>query len=332
MADPSPTYKFELNCFMTQAGTGLNQLQFKELKIVTSSPVNYRTLREFLERGSSIWYAHENYIYLVGDEREVRECLKENGVETGQARLASYGEMLAKRESILRFLLYSGLDQLMRQRGFLPSISTSGHSYYPSFEKRNETKVTDQMKNSNFTVITKNGMVFDIDLSPDGPALLWIDGKLFTFIHTSDDSLEDGDPVYLLCNQSPNCDLGEFRYLLDGAFVTDDDDKEKLLPACVLNKSNIVRVRSKTGRMLIVVPRDCIHTMADTSTLKELGVYNWWRAKAIPTSEERYKISKSLVNMISEDPNVLAIPFPDNQSLVFNLQPIVRPVQMRFAS
>lgn len=268
---------------------------------------------------------------MVGDEREVRELLKEKGLETGQARLVSHAEMLTKREPILRFLLYSGFDQLMRQRGFLPSISTSGHSYYPSFEERNGTKVTDRKMNPKFDVITKNGMVFDIDLSPDGPALLWIDSKLFTFIHASDFSFEDGDPVYLLCTQSPKCDLGEFSYLLDGAFVT-DDDKEELMPACVLNKSNIIRVRSKTGRKVVQVPHDCIYTMADPSTLKELGVYDWWRAKAIPSPERRYVMNKSLVNMISEDPNVLTIPFPGNQNLVFNLQPIVLSVQMRFTS
>jgi hypothetical protein len=50
---------------MTQSGTGLNQIQFKELEIVTSTTENYyRTLREFLHRVAAIWYAHENYIYL----------------------------------------------------------------------------------------------------------------------------------------------------------------------------------------------------------------------------------------------------------------------------
>ena len=332
MAYSPPTYKFELNCFMTQSGSSLTQLQFKDLEIASANTDSYyRTLRGALERATAIWYAHENHIYLIGDERDLREPLKQNGIETGQARLVPYIEMLTKRESILRFLLYSGLDQLMRQRDFLPSISTSGHSYYPKFEESGGSRVTNWLTNSKFKIAAKNGMVFDLDLSPDGPALLWTDAKLFTFVHTGRNSLEEGEPVYLLCDPLSECDLGQFSYLLDGAFVVGDEIAERVL-SCVHDESDTMRVRSKTGRKVFQVPQRCVYTTADTSTLKELGIYDWWRTHAIPSPEERYQMSKSLLNMVAQGPNVLTIPFPANQSLSFNLHPIVMAVQVRFAS
>jgi hypothetical protein len=329
MPDPPPSDRFELNCLLTRAESNFLQVQFKELQLVSEQ--DYGELRDILRHTDSIWYGEEKSVYLLGDTRELKSLLEDSEIETGFTRLIPYEEMLTKRESILRFLFYSALDRLMRRRGFLPSISRQQRSYYPQFDSREGFCTTYSMTRPDFRVIAKSGLVFDLDLSPDGPALLWIDTKLFTFVHFSGVSLEPGRPVYLLCNKAAECASTACSPLLEGGFVEDTTESPVVLPCVDADTAVTSTVRSKSRELTALVPYDYIYTTVDTHTVKELRIYDWWRPKAIPSSQERHDITWKLIRLLAQQSGSLRVPLPDDQEVVFDLQPITQRVQMRFA-
>jgi hypothetical protein len=332
MSSPPPTHRFELNCFLTQKGFEVSQARFKELQLDPAQDYDYGKFRELLYHTDCIWYMHGKSIYLLGDEREIRAKLADENFKAKSARSVPYSEMLTERESVLRFLLYSALGRLMRERGFMPSISVRRHSYYPYFKAdKNDITVSHSLSRPGFKVIAKNGVVIDLDLSPDGPALLWIDIKLFTFVHFREDSLGPGDLVYLQCENAPQCTL-ECPDLLEGAFVIEDESRDTLTLPCVSSSTSaIVTVKTKSRRRVVQIPNECAYTTVSTFTLKELGIYDWWRPRAILPTQERHKITWQLINLIAQRSDVLLVPLPGDQELAFDLQPITQSVQMRIA-
>lgn len=332
MTDPVPSHRFELNCYMTQDGFDLANVSFKGITFNQPEDFSYGQLRNLLRHTDTIWYAEGDQIYLVGSEGEIISSLQEAGFSGLSARAVPYDEMLTTRENILRFVIYAALDRLMHQKKFLPSIGGQGRAYYPQFAsiEDQEVELTYTLSSENCTVISKNGLVFHLDLSSVGRALLWIDTKLFTFVKHHEDHLETGEPVYLMCANPADCVASGHQSLLDGAFVIDlrEDDDLLILPCVSEDMADTLIVRSKSREQIVQIPETCAYTTNNTRELKELGVYNWWRPKAIPPTESRYNITQLLINLISEDSNQIIILLPGDQKVIFDLQPISLKVQM----
>jgi hypothetical protein len=332
MPNPPPEHNFELNCFFTQPEFNLSGVHFKELQLASGQNYEYGRLRGILRHTDSIWYAQGRSIYLVGQAREIRTVLNANTIETTTVRLVPYTEMLARRESVLRFLLYSAFGRLMRQRGFTSSLSGRQRSYYPLFDSKETVRVAHKLVKPDFTAVAKNGLVLDLDLSPDGPALLWIDSKLFTFVHFKKPSLESGEPAYLLCDKTAECASQECSSLLEGVFVTEDANKDLLVLTCAEPEAvTTLIVRSRSREQTVQVPYDYLYTTVSPHELKELGIYDWWRSKAMPRPPERYSTIWQLIRLIAKQAKTLTVPFPGDQRVVFALRPIGARVKMRFA-
>lgn len=174
-------------------------------------------------------------------------------------------------------------------------------------------------------------MVFHLDLSSVGRGLLWIDTKLFTFVNDRETSLETGEPVYLMCANFTSCVASGHQALLEGSFVVDlrEDDKLLVLPCVTPDIADTLIVRSKSKGQIVQIPAACAYTTNNTRELKELGVYDWWWPKAIPPTPSRYQITQQLIKLIATDSELLAIPLPGDQKIIFKLQSVSLEVAMR---
>lgn len=333
MTDSVPSHNFELNCYITQDGFDLANINFKAIMFNQFEGFNYGQLRTMLRHLDTIWYAQGNQIFLVGSEVEIIPILQAANYEGLSARAVPYDEMLSHRENILRFIIYAALDRLMRQKNFLPSIGGQSRTYYPQFDsvEDQDIELTHTVSQESYIVITKSGLEFHLDLSSAGRALLWIDTKLFTFVNHREDPLETGEPVYLMCDDFADCVASEHHALLEGAFVIDlqEDDELSVLPCVSPDTTDTLIVRSKSKEQIVQIPEACAYTTYNTRELKELGVYDWWRPRAIPPMQSRYEITQQLIKLITTDSDQLSISLPGNQKIVFKLQPISQEVSMR---
>ena len=330
MNNSPPTHQFELNCFLTQPGHNLSKIHFKELKLEQKPGLTYGELRDLLHGVGAIWYGMGDSIYLIGDEREFRERLAGSTVKATTAKLIPYHQMRTQREDVLRSLIYGAIDRLMYQRNFLPSISGRQHSYYPFFDVNDKgVTATHSLERPDCKVVAKHGLIFDLDLSPEGPALLWADTKLFTFVHYKSESVEDDEPVYILCKTALSCMSVEHPVLLSGAFVTTNPDVPPQIPVCASSGTTTV-VRSKIQRRPYSLPQKCLYTTVDIETLKDLNIYDWWRPKAILSSGERYRITWHLLRQLTDGADTFVIPMPDNQQVIFSTSPLNIRVQIKF--
>jgi hypothetical protein len=220
----------------------------------------------------------------------------------------------------------------MRESEFLPSIPSREHSYYPRFDRKNGICVTHRLSRRNLSIIVKNGVILDLDLSPDGPALLWIDSKLFAFVN-SKSGFRAGEPIYLICKELAKCIPDDYQDLLEGAFALSSDRNNARSLQCALGEVNsTIAVRTKSKHQIMRVPQRCTYTTVNTHKLKALGLYNWWRPRAIPSSRQRYRLTRYLIQMIAQRQSDLTIPLFDDQEIKFSLQPITQGVRMRFTS
>lgn len=332
MSDSPPSHNFELNCYMTQDGFDLANVSFKAIRFNQPEGFNYGQLRDLLRHTDTIWYAQGNQIFLVGHEGEIIPTLQAANYEGLSARAVPYDEMLSRRANILRFIIYMALDRLMQQNNFLPSINRQNRAYYPVFNTIEEQSVefTHTLSTASYTVVTKNGLIFDLDFSSAGRALLWIDTKLFTFVSHRNDLLETGKPIYLMCDNFVDCVGSEHHSLLEGSFVIElrEDDELLRLPCVSQDAADTQVVRSKSKEQIVQIPASCAYSTYNPRELKELGVNDWWRPKAIPPTQSRYEITQQLIKLVGEDSNRLVIPLPGEQKIVFTLQPISLKVQM----
>lgn len=333
MATPPPKHRFELNCFKTKDGFDCADLSFKAIKITSPQGLDYRQIRELLQGIDAIWYAEGDQIFLVGSEREIVSRFNETDYKILSARSVTYNEILTQRQTILRFMVYRAIDRMMRQHGFLPSIGGQHRTYYPYSdgpkEQEGGIQLTHSLQRDEFKVIVKNGLIFDLDLSPKGRALLWIDTKLFTFVCFNQAVLETGEPIYLMCENAKVCISSGYESLLEGGFIVEEDENLPTLPCVLLDKIQAMAVRSKARDKIVHVPTKCAYTTVNTHELKELGIYEWWYRLAIPPTEKRYEVTRQLIDLFVEQADTLIIPFPDKQEVAFNLQPISMEVQMR---
>jgi hypothetical protein len=313
------SHTFELNCFMTPDESSLSNIVFKELELTSTQ--NYPVLRDALRRTQAIWYALGDRIYLVGDERELRNQLSSSNIDTGTVRLVEYSEMLNSRERALRAILHSALARLMTQNDFRPSISRRRQAYYPYFDTKDDVQVTIRMSGKGFTALIKDGLQFAFDLSPEGRALLWIDVKVFTFVHFEKNEMKSGEPVYVFCTNS-DCPSAGCEILTEGAFLElGTSDAFSVVP-CASSMEDPTPIVSKTEHKRILVPYEWVYTTVDTRTLGELGIYDRWREIAIRPAPSRYRVMQNLIGLIAKRGESLSIPFSDEQSLTFSLSPI----------
>lgn len=322
------SHTFELNCFFTSEESRLSNLAFKELKLTSTQ--DYPMLRNALRRTQAIWYALGDRMYLVGDERELRNQLSSSNIDTGAVRLVEYSEMLNLRELALRAILHSALARLMAQNDFRPSIGRR-QAYYPYFDTKDDIRVTIQMSGEGFTVLIKDGLQFAFDLSPEGRALLWIDVKVFTFVHFEKNEMESGEPVYVFCTNS-DCPTPGCEVLIEGAFLgeSDAEDTFSVVP-CASSIIEPTPITSKAGNDKVLVPYQWVYTTVNTRMLRELGIYDRWREIAIRPAPSRYRVMENLIGLIAKHAESLTIPFPDGQSLTFSLSPIKFTRSMRLS-
>jgi hypothetical protein len=333
-----PSFEFELNCFLTTDSSRLSRIQFKELRL--TSKLNYPELREVLSGTQAIWYAYGDSIYLVGDERELREKLSSNDIATGTASLVEYAEMFEHRELVLRAVLHSALSRFMMRNDFRPSIGRRSHSYYPYFHStRNDVQLTTKVVGQGFTALFKDGLQFAFDLSPEGRALLWIDVKAFPFVHLDSPETLGSGPVYIFCINSDyflevsstyptdflpvaTDDAALCEALTQGAFLEESGDVYLDVPCVSFGMEQPAHIVCKAGHKSVQVPYEWVYTTASTRTLRELDIYDRWLGVAMKPAPERYQLMKDLIDLIAQDDESLVIPFPDEQRLVFSLSPI----------
>ncbi len=343
-------FEFELNCFLTSEDSRLSDIVFKELELISSQ--DYAVLRDLLSGTRALWYAEGNRIYLVGDERELKNRLSDSDIDTGAVRLVQYSEMLNRREPVLRALYHSALAQLMAKNDFRPSIGRRRRSYYPYFDSKDSIRVTARMSREGFMALIKDGLQFAFDLSPEGRALLWVDVKVFTFIHFESSKLEPGEPIYVFCVNSGSSHAGgatlsevgslalhledvfPCEVLSEGAFVAESSESGifSVLPCVSFALEETTPVISKVGHKKVLVPHQWVYTTINTRELRELSIYDVWREIAIRPAPRRYQVMKGLIKLIARDTESLRIPFPDGQELVFSLTPIKFDREMRWLS
>jgi hypothetical protein len=311
------SFTFELNCLPISKESRLSDITFKELELISKQ--DYLMLRNALEETEAIWYALENRIYLVGDERELRNQLANNKIETGAVRLVEYSEMLNRKELALRAILHTALARLMAQNEFRPSISSRRQSYYPYFDIRDDIQVTSRISGEGFTTLIKDGLQFAFDLSPEGRALLWVDVKLFTFVHFEKNEMEPGKSVYIFCANS-ECPTPGCEVLVEGAFLEELDDEETFseIP-CASSIIEPTLIRSKAGNRKVLVPYQWVYTTVNTRMLREMGIFDRWREIAIRPAPCRYQVMQDLIGLITDRAESLVVPFPEKQDLVFSL-------------
>ena len=324
----SHSHTFELNCFVTPDESRLSNIVFKELELTSTQ--DYPVLRDALCRTRAIWYALGDRIYLVGDERELRNQLSSSNIDTSTVRLVEYSEMLSSRELPLRAILHSALARLMARNDFRPSIGRRRRAYYPYFDTKDGVRATIRMSGEGFTAFVKDGLQFAFDLSPEGRALLWIDVKVFTFVHFEKNEMEPGESVYVFCTNS-DCPRAGCEILTEGAFLElGTGDAFSAVP-CASSMEEPTPIVSKTEHKRILVPYEWVYTTVDTRTLRELGIYDRWREIAIRPAPSRYRVMQDLIGLIAKRGESLNIPFPDEQSLTFSLSPIKFTRSMRLS-
>jgi hypothetical protein len=322
-------FTFELNCFLTSEDSKLSDITFKRLEL--ASKQDYGMLRDLLRDTQAIWYALGDKIYLVGDDGELWRRLSNANIEVNNICLVEYSEMLERRELALRAILHSAVAQLMTQNGFRPSISRH-RSYYPYFDIKNGVQVTTRMSLAGATVLVKNGLQFALTLSPTGRALIWIDAKLFTFVHFDDESqMKSGEPIYVFCT-NPDCPTPSCKILTEGAFL-DRSGTEDAFPAisCASSITHPTPVKSKAGNMGVLIPYQWAYTTASTRVLREQGIYDRWRDIAQPSAPNRYRVMYDLVELVADRDESLIVPLPDEQNLIFSLSPIQFTRKMRWS-
>lgn len=322
------SHAFELNCFITPEESRLSNIAFKELKLISTQ--DYPMLRDALRRTQAIWYALGDRIYLVGDERELRNQLSSSNIDTGAVRLVEYSEMLNSREPALRAILHSALARLMAQNDFRPSIGHRRQAYYPYFDTKDDVRVTIRMSGKGFTALIKDGLQFAFDLSPEGRALLWIDVKVVTFVHLEKNEMESGEPIYVFCTNS-DCPTPGCEVLREGAFLEESDAEDTF--SAVSCASSIIEptpIRSKAGKDKVLVPYQWVYTTVNTRMLRELGIYDRWREIAIRPAPGRHQVMQNLIGLVADRTESLVVPFPEGQSLVFSLSPIKFTREMRW--
>lgn len=322
------SHTFELNCFLTFEKSKLSNIDFKELELTSTQ--DYSKLRDALRRTQAIWYALGDRIYLVGDERELRNRLSKRNIETGAARLVEYSEMLNSKELALRAILHSALARLMAQNDFRPSIGRRRRAYYPCFDTKDGIQVTIRMSGEGFTALIKDGLQFAFDLSPEGRALIWIDVKVFTFVHFEKNEMESGRPVYVFCTNS-DCPTPGCEILREGAFLEESavEDAFSVIP-CASSMIESTPIASKAGNDKVLVPYQWVYTTVSTRMLRELGIYDRWREIAIRPAPSRYRVMQNLIGLVADRTESLVVPFPEGQSLVFSLSPIKFTREMRW--
>lgn len=338
MTTPPPIHRFELNCFRTQPEFDVSRVQFVAIEMDSRAALGYRELRQLLHGVASVWHADGNHLFAIGPTREIESRLAAKEIEHHTSRPVSFRELLQERETTLRSLLYGALDQFMRSAGFMPSLGSRRHSYYPCFEAREDVTVTHTFLKPGLKVIGKNGVVFDLDLSPEGTALLWIDAKFFAFANGTAIPLETGDPIYLLCTEAHRCvSLTSFETILDGGFITErvssaDGDTSIVLPCASQSGETSVLVRTKSNGQTVLIPRTCAYKTVAAPELKDLGAYEWWRAKAMLPGAQRHELTHTLIGLIAAQSELLTIPLPGDQKIIFDLKPLTMAVRVRFAA
>ena len=289
-------------------------------------------LRDTLRRTQAIWYALGDRIYLVGDERELRNQLSGSNIDTGAVRLVEYSEMLTLRELALRAILHSALARLMAQNDFRPSIGRRRQTYYPYFDAKDDVRVTIRMSGEGFTALIKDGLQFAFDLSPEGRALLWIDVKVFTFVHFEKSEMEPGEPVYVFCT-NPDCPTPGCEVLAEGAFLEKSDAEESSpVISCASSIIEPTPIKSKAGDNKVLVPYRWVYTTVNTRRLRELGIYDRWRETAIRPASSRYQVMQNLIGLVADHTESLVVPFPEGQNLIFSLSPVKFTKEMRWSS
>lgn len=323
------SHTFELNCFLTSEESKLSNIAFKELKL-TSTQDNPK-LRDALRRTEAVWYALANRIYLVGDERELRNHLSSRNIDTGAVRLVGYSEMLNSKELALRAILHAALARLMAQNDFRPSIGRRRHAYYPYFNAKDDIRVTNRMSGEGFTALIKDGLQFAFNLSPEGRALLWIDLKVFIFVHFEKNEVESGEPVYVFCTNS-DCSTPGCEVLREGAFLEESDAEGAFsVVSCASSMIEPTPIRSKARNDKVLVPYQWVYTTVNTRMLRELGIYDRWREIAIRPAPGRHQVMQNLIGLMAKQAESLIIPFPDGHSLTFSLSPIKFTRSMRLS-
>jgi hypothetical protein len=155
--------------------------------------------------------------------------------------------------------------------------------------------------------------------------------KLVTFVRLAT-PLASGAPVYVMCDKRQECVAGKYEILREGAFVSEEGHEDiSALPCVLANTSDTIVVRTKIGEKLIRIPNGCAYTTVGTKALRELGVYRWWRSKAIPSPEERYATTWQIIDWIGGQRQSLVVPLPNDQKIAFGLQKATLRVQMRFS-
>jgi len=324
------SHTFELNCFITPEESRLSNIAFKELKLISTQ--DYPMLRDVLRRTQAVWYAIGDRIYLVGDERELRNQLSSSNIDSGAVRLVEYSEMLNSRETALRAILHSALTRLMTQNDFRPSIGRRRQAYYPYFDAKDDVRVTIRMSREGFTALIKDGLQFAFDLSPEARALLWIDVQVFTFVHFEENEIEPGEPVYVFCMNS-DCPTPGCGVLREGAFLEESDVEDTFsVVSCASSITEPTPIRSKAGKDKVLVPYQWVYTTADTRMLRELGIYDRWRETAIRPASSRYQVMQNLIGLVADRTESLVVPFPEGQNLIFSLSPVKFTTEIRWSS
>jgi len=323
----------ETNIFEGQMPTSITcGALFLAFPKLGESPTQGSFIRDLhsLIRKNMAAYVHENKVYFLGKEEQLREDLEPLLLQHDDFKITNSSEVtlqLPENFPIIRSLLYYSFEDFVAKRGYaVRSQRGRDKIAIPSFEKmtygNSEYKLVEYTASHDTTVQLIESFFYRLNITGNGKLNLVIDPKLQVLIPATRAPKDVLERSYLsvICLQDSDQAAG-CQLLYRGSVKYVGPAKNEGLPntKCVETAREFYQVFDVKRQRTLVLPANILFVEGHPDAL---DIFSFVRKRSLKSSVSRRNLTLSFAKQLAGGSEHIVIPFGTSQVMI-NSSPVV---------